>query len=248
MKRVKESGACFRKKKKAKEVELKKQEGAMLKFVSSSGSHVSRTVPEKYSNENPEQSVELQKDTEEISLSAKTQETESIQSNTDKINYAAPVAYEDKSENNDEAIAVINNLLNDVATWPEVINHELRVELVQAGPEKHQNKEGPFASSHRTVKVGDSTKLKRRNFSENWFYKTLKNGDKILRRWLLYSKKESGLYCFCCKLFHSAGNDLFVTKCFNNFWHLNPRIFEHENSKIHKECIEKWKERAMRLQ
>ena len=39
-----------------------------------------------------------------------------------------------------------------------------------------------------------------------------------------------------------------VTKCFNNFWHLNPRIFEHENSKIHKECIEKWKELAMRLQ
>ena len=239
MKRVKESGACFRKKKKAKEAELKKQEGAMLKFVSSSGSHVSGTVPEKYSNENPVQSVELQKDTEEISLSAKTQETESIQSNTDKINYAAPVAYEDKSENNDEAVAVINNLLNDVATWPEVINHELRVELVQAGPEKHQNKEGLFASSHRTVKVGDSTKLERRSFSENWFYKTLKNGDKILRRWLLYSKKESGLYCFCCKLFHSAGNDLFVTKCFNYFWHLNPRIFEHENSKIHKECIEK---------
>ena len=64
----------------------------------------------------------------------------------------------------------------------------------------------------------------------------------------IYSKKESGLYCFCCKLFHSAGNDLFVTKYFNNFWHLNPRIFEHENSKIHKECIEKWKELAMRLQ
>ena len=131
--------------------------------------------------------------------------------------------------------------------WPEVINHELRVELVKAGPEKYQNREDPFASSHRTVKVGDSNKLERKSFSENWFYKTLKNGDKILRRWLLYSKKESGLYCFCCKLFHSAGNDLFVTKCFNNFWHLNPRIFEHENSKIHKECIEKWKELAMRL-
>ena len=41
MKRVKESGAFFRKKKKTKEAELKKQEGAMLKFVSSSDSHVS---------------------------------------------------------------------------------------------------------------------------------------------------------------------------------------------------------------
>ena len=40
MKRVKESGAFFRKKKKAKEAELKKHEGAILKFVTSSGSNV----------------------------------------------------------------------------------------------------------------------------------------------------------------------------------------------------------------
>ena len=38
MKRVKESGTFFRKKKKAKEVELKKHEGAILKF---SGSNIS---------------------------------------------------------------------------------------------------------------------------------------------------------------------------------------------------------------
>ena len=56
------------------------------------------------------------------------------------------------------------------------------------------------------------------------------------------------MYCFCCRLFHPTGNALFVTKCLNNFWHLNPRVFEHENSEIHKECIEKWKELAMRLQ
>ena len=125
---------------------------------------------------------------------------------------------------------VDNNLPNDVASWPEVIDHQLRVELVKAGPEKYQNKEGPFAFNHRTIKVGDSTKLERRSVSKQWFYKMLKNGDRILRRWLLYSKKESGLYCFCGKLFHFTGNALFVTKCFNNFWHLNPRIFEHENS------------------
>ena len=166
MKRVKECGVFFRKKKKAKEAKLKKQEGALLKFVTSSGSHVSVTIPENNSNENPEHNVELQKDTEEISLSEKTQEIESIQSNTDKINYAAPVAHEDENENNDEAVAVVNNLPDDVASWPEVINHQLRVELVKAGPEKYQNKEGPFASSHRTVKVGDSTKLERRSVSE----------------------------------------------------------------------------------
>ena len=165
----------------------------MLKFVTSSGSNVSLTMPENDSNKNPDNNVELQKYTEEISLSAKTQEAGSIQSNTNEINYAVPVAYGDKGENNDEAVAVFNNLLNDVASWPEVIDHQLRVELVKAGPEKYQNKEGPFTSSYRTIKVGDSTKFQRRSVSKQWLCKILKNGNRILRRWLLYSKKESGL-------------------------------------------------------
>ena len=137
---------------------------------------------------------------------------------------------------------------NNVASWPEVIDNQLRVDLVKAELEKYQNKEGPFASNHRTIKVGDSTNLERRIVSKQWLYKILKNGDRILRRWLLYSKKESQLYCFCCKLFHFSGNALFITKYFYNFWHLNPRIFKHENSEIHKDCVEKWKELAMRLQ
>ena len=107
MKRVKESGAFFRKKKKAKEAELKKHEGAMLKFVASSSSNGSLTIPENDSNENPENNVESHKDTEEISLSALTQETGSTQSITKEISYAVPVG--DEGENNDEVVAVVNN-------------------------------------------------------------------------------------------------------------------------------------------
>ena len=154
----------------------------MLKFLTSSGSNVS-LIPENDSNENPSNEVELQKYTEEINLSAKKQETRSIQSNANEINYAVPVAYRDEGENNDEAVAVVNNLSNDVASWPEVIDYQLRVEIVKAGPEKYQNKEGPFAFNHRTIKVGNSTKLKRRSVSKQWFHKILENGDKILRRW-----------------------------------------------------------------
>ena len=106
----------FRKKKKVKEAELKKYEGAILKFVTSSGSNVSLTISENNSNENPNNNVDLQKYTEEISLSAKTQETGSIQSKINEINYAVPVEYGDEGENNDEAVAVVNNLPNDVAS------------------------------------------------------------------------------------------------------------------------------------
>ena len=50
-------------------------------------------------------------------------------------------------------------------------------------------------------------------FLKKWFYKTIKNGDRVSRSCLLYSKLECGLYCFCCKLFR-LGNDhyLFVAK------------------------------------
>ena len=53
---------------------------------------------------------------------------------TNEINYAVPFTYGDEGENNDEAVAAVNNLPNDVASWPEVIDHQLRVELVKAGP------------------------------------------------------------------------------------------------------------------
>ena len=60
MKRVKESGAFFRKKKKAREGELKKNEGAILKFVKIA----STKDTEKVSSHNTRKSL-LQVETEE---------------------------------------------------------------------------------------------------------------------------------------------------------------------------------------
>jgi len=59
---------------------------------------------------------------------------------------------------------------------------------------------------------------------------------------------EFGLYCFCCKLFR-FGNDhsLFAPKSFDNFWNLNPRIYEHGNSQRHREFMDKWKELTVGL-
>jgi len=83
---------------------------------------------------------------------------------------------------------------------------------------------------------------------KNGSTKHFKNGDRILRSWLLYSKLECGLYCFCFKLFRS-GNDhsLFVAKSFKHFWHLNPRIYEHGNSQRRGEWMDKWEELTVRL-
>ena len=124
----------------------------------------------------------------------------------------------------------------------------MRVEMVKAGPERYQNKEGPFKPAIRVIKEGDKEKESLSFLSKKWFYKTLKNGDKVLRSWLLYSNSHSGLYCFCCKLFQSRNNNSqFVSKPFVNFWHLNSCIFNHENSKIHKQCFDKSKKLALKL-
>ena len=138
---------------------------------------------------------------------------------------------------------------NDVATWPEVTTHCMRVEMVKAGRERYLNKKGPFKPAIRVINEGDKEKESLSFLSKKWFYKTLKNGEEVLRSWLLYSNSHLGLYCFCCKLFQSRNdNSQFVSKPFVNFWHLNPCIFDHENSKIHKQCFEKWKELSLILQ
>jgi len=64
----------------------------------------------------------------------------------------------------------------DVASWPEPINHNIRVELVKAGPERHRKKDGLFQSIIRVINVGDSERKAVSCLSAKWFYKTLKKG------------------------------------------------------------------------
>ena len=138
---------------------------------------------------------------------------------------------------------------DDVATWPEVLTQNIRIEMIKLGLERFQNKEGSFKPAIKKIKEGDKEKESLSFLSKKWFYRTLKNSDEILRSWLLYSNSHSGLYCFCCKLFQSRNdNSPFVFKPFVNFWHFNPCISSHEYSKVHKQCFDKWNELALRLQ
>ena len=82
--------------------------------------------------------------------------------------------------------------INDVATWPEVIPHYIRVEMVKAELERHQNKERPFKSAIKVIKEGDKEKELLSFLSKKWFSKTLKNGDEVHRSWLLYLNSRSG--------------------------------------------------------
>ena len=60
--------------------------------------------------------------------------------------------------------------------------------MVKAGLKRYQNKEGPFKPAITVIKEGDKEKESLSFLSKKWFYKTLKNGDEVLRLWLLLFK------------------------------------------------------------
>ena len=189
------------KKKIAREKELKKNEGAILKFVNIS-------LQSSLSTAN--QSNEVRRFSKSLPHTETEKTVELEQSNQEVIIENIPT---------DQTLIAKNKIddINNVATRPEVITHYMRVEMVKAGPKKYLNKEEPFKSAIRVIKEGDKEKELLRFLSKKWFYKTLKNGDEVLRLWLLYPNSHSGL-CFCCKLFQSRNdNSQFVSKPFVNF-------------------------------
>jgi len=108
----------FRKQKKAREEELKKNEGAILKFVKiASGKETeevsshSKSLPQVATEE---EEVYLEQNNNEVIIerSQPMNETLSNKDKTDDIYYSH----------------------NDVATWPEV-THNMRVEMIKLGPE-----------------------------------------------------------------------------------------------------------------
>ena len=140
MKRVKENGASFRKKKFG-EKELKKNEGAILKFVNISFIQFS------LSSANERDEVSSFSKSLPHTETEKTVELEQI--NREEIVEIIPT--------NEKLIDKIDNI-NNVATWPEVIAHYMRVEMVKAGPERYQNKEGQFKPAIRVIREGDKQK------------------------------------------------------------------------------------------
>ena len=116
MKRVKKSGAFYRKKI-AKEEELEKNKGAILKFVKIATAKETEEVSshsESLPQVETEEEVYLEQNNKEVIIerSRPTNETLSDKDKTDDNYYSH----------------------NDVAIWPEVLTHNMRVEMIKLGP------------------------------------------------------------------------------------------------------------------
>jgi len=129
----------------------------------------------------------------------------------------------------------------DPAQWPELLTHDMRVEIVLSKSEKIE------------FYVNYPKNEQSRKFSNNLFYiyRIMKNGEKIARHWLLYSKSLDRIYCFCCKLFSSQlkiPNPGSLANNGTSDWkHIALKLEQHENSSSHKQTILSWNELQTRI-
>jgi len=127
--------------------------------------------------------------------------------------------------------------LENPAEWPLAINIKRNIidRIVMIGPKKiFENISYPL-DEHK------------RHFSNFHVYRNCENGEKIKRRWLIYSKTSDKVYCFCCKLFKpDSGTSLGNSGC--NYWkHIGSILSDHEKSTHHFIATSIWIESETRL-
>ncbi|XP_065642896.1 zinc finger MYM-type protein 5-like [Hydra vulgaris] len=97
---------------------------------------------------------------------------------------------------NNQKQIVQQPLGNDPGLWPEYRSNRNRLGFVKQGPVRIENISFPRDEKDT------------RKFSASYYTKVLLNGEKVARRWLIYSKSKNAVFCFCCKLFSTSKNKL----------------------------------------
>ena len=235
MKKKYESGYEKRKKKQKSEAFIQSQKGAMDKFIT-------KPTPTSQENEN-EANVNNVDDSNVVDVNVDNIDVNDNldvngDDNLDDSDY-------DNLDNNDNVNLDDNANGNDFHTfdifdprnWDSLDSNMINT-LALKGPKKRD----------LSIIRGPKDKNKRR-FSSTYFFRTLSNGEKCDRDWLVYSKEMDKKFCFCCKLFRQGcGIGLLANEGFGDWVHLNMRIKEHETSFEHVKNIHTWYDLRLRLQ
>ena len=244
-KRLKLSGAAYRKQKQAREDLKKQDEGAILKFLASPGGSSSST----------DRPTEVTKEGETVLCPTQASDDSQnpspvvLLNETDvEVEVEQVLEVEQTLEFKSAQLSIAEkNILNDAGLWPSEIGRDLRVELVKQGTSTLQNLKIEFPDT-AVSRGGTSVKGEKRQLTSDWFFQTHKNGEKTLRTWMLYSPQRKSLFCFCCRVFGEKTESSFSSiDGFSTWWKLNPKVKDHENSATHQEAFLKWKELEMRL-
>jgi hypothetical protein len=131
----------------------------------------------------------------------------------------------------------------DAALWDScgISKHQLQEYWIRKGPSHCQNIDNGFNSSVRVYNtIQDGKKISEsRKCRESFFFKELKNHEKVKRNWLIYSPSTGKVFCFACKLFGSnaMASNPFCSEGFNDWKHAGQSIPYHDNSKEHRKCL-----------
>ena len=84
----------------------------------------------------------------------------------------------------------------------------------------------------------------KRFLSKSLFKRSMVNGEKVNREWLVYSKSTGSVYCAPCKVFCRRNEDKAFINGFSDWKNSHSRVRAHETSTEHKNCIRIWHARA----
>lgn len=118
------------------------------------------------------------------------------------------------------------DVLNDLALWPQVLTDKQRTFLVLRGPIQVKESSYPSNSS-------------KRSFSNAYYTKKMSNNETVLRNWLVYSKSTDSVFCFYCKLFHDDISPFTGKIGYKDWQHLSIALERHEKSLRHLECVKR---------
>ena len=234
------SGAQQRKGLQSKLESLKCLEGSLLRFVvnkNDSGgagmSTISSTPDDGGANEILDSEEHPGVHHEDIQLS--DQDNDSINSDVPR-DTAEP---NDPMSDNEGDIASTPSVSNsacirspDVSTWAIPVSNADRTDIVEKGSDFFRNSSGTF---HESIRLDSQCKGQKRCLTKDWFFINLADGQKVPRKWMVYSPNTGKVFCFCCRLFATD-----ITKTcsafvygFDKWWKLSPKVVNHENSTDH---------------
>lgn len=121
----------------------------------------------------------------------------------------------------------------DPACWPEHITSDQRIDIVRRGPVQIEDFNFPQSQT-------------RRRFTNDRYFIRMKNGEKIRRSWLVYSKSSDSVFCFCCTLFGKRNHSL-TDGGFRMWERLTLTLQDHEKSNAHRSNMDSWRELETRV-
>ncbi|KAL2080661.1 hypothetical protein ACEWY4_024454 [Coilia grayii] len=128
----------------------------------------------------------------------------------------------------------VDNLIgDDPAYWPEKLSDTDRCLIVRKGPVQVQ---GDFPQNQQG-----------RQFTTTYYYLNMKNGEKIRRSWLVYSKTKDSAVCFCCRLFGECNKQRFCSDGTSDWKNVAALLKEHEKSADHLAIMTAWRTLHQRL-